>query len=144
MRDMVTWETIVGREFMETFIKIATAEYWSSRKEIPIGPVFGKFADEDVEKYREKRKEMRRHGWRASFLNRKNELRFGMMLRQGEDPREVRLISLSEFISRRQADELLRYADEWDDEQDPVGQVTRNMGRKTYAVRHDTEFVKEA
>lgn len=143
MREVVMWQSIVGKDFIETFTKIATGEYWASVKDLPIKTVYDRFADLEVEKYREKRKEMRQHGWRAAFLRRDKSLNFGLTLRQGEDPREISFISLSDHISRRQADALQRYADEWDDERDIIDQVTRSMGRKTYAVRHDTEFVKE-
>lgn len=135
MREMVTWESIVGKDFLPLFTQIATAEYWATVKDLPIKTVYDRFSDEDVQKYRDKRAQMRAHGWSKSFLSRRNELKFGIMLRQGEAP-EITYITLSDFISKRQADNLQRYADEWDDKQDAIRKVARHF-------HIDEDFVRE-
>jgi hypothetical protein len=143
-RDVVTWESIVGKDFLPVFCKIAEGEYWAGAKDLPIGTVYSRFADTEIELYHEKRAEMRRHGWRWSYLvghGDKKTLKFATHF----DPKTSRYITLSEYISKRQADELAAYADEWDASQErAIKQTTREIGRKTYQVRRDDVFVAEA
>ncbi len=138
MRDIVTWESIVGKDFLDTFTQIATAEYWSGVKELPIKTAYDRYSDKDIETYHDKRSLMRYHGWRQAYLTKKGTLKFMVIY----DPKDANYITLSEHIGKRQADELAAYADEWDAGQ-TVKETTRAIGKKTYRVQHDKEFVPE-
>jgi hypothetical protein len=142
IRDVVTWESIVGKDFMETFKQVAIAEYWAGVKDLPINTVYGRFSDADIDLYHEKRRVMLHHGWRQSYLvgRDKKTLKFMVVY----DPKTSRYITLYEYISKRQAEHLAAYADEWDANQERIiKQTTRDIGKKAYHVRQDEVFVTE-
>ena len=137
MRDVVTWESIVGNDFLDRFKEIALAEYWTSVKDIPFDTLYKKFSDMEIEKYREKRRMMRYHGWRKSFLNKQNEIRFGTMY----NPQESNYINLADYIDKRRADEALAIADDYYRQQDLDKQVSK-MARH-FRIDKDDVFVTE-
>lgn len=143
LREIVTWESIVGRDFLPVFCKIAEGEYWAVVKDLPINTVYSRFSDTDIELYHQKRAEMRRHGWRWSYLvgrGDKKTLKFMVQF----DPKTSKYITLAEYINKRQAEHLAAYADEWDANQERIiKQTTRDIGKKAYHVRQDEVFVTE-
>jgi hypothetical protein len=93
----VTWQSIVGKEFMETFLTLACIDTGSSMENCVSWDILRKTFDKDeIAQYREKRSQIRQHGWYRCFTTSTGRIGFMTM----HDPNHTRFVSLRNYLKK--------------------------------------------
>jgi len=133
MKDVVFWKDVVGKEFLDRFIEIATAEYYTAIKDIPFATLYKKYNETEMENYHRKRALMRSHGWFQSYLSRSDELKFMSIY----PIKERHYVSVSQYLAGKQADRIAADEEEYYRGQEALKKMI------PYAHVEDEEFVPE-
>lgn len=150
MNYIVHWSDVVG-DFIDTFSRIAKAEYYANQKhpansEAMTREAYKHFSDEDKDEYNKKRHYMRNCGYTKDGYVIRWLGWFGVPTLQGEtlkfkttaDPDRRKYISLREFLEYKQGQEGVADEDEYYARQD-IERETRNVAQG-YSMRG---FVRE-